>query len=278
MKGLEVQLQVGTYPYQQINETIGGFTSMSNNTFRTKVKENDPEVIKAICNALNALGDPKNSRRLGFIVINDEKLVISVRKNKNSVPVFEVAFKASSMPESNVSAINALFKKCILSFGYDKSHSELVISIVDKYTYTPKAIQTDPIASSDTTLSCTLSLRKSIPMLEQVVEVFNVVKINKFLTMSRDYFTISAIGGNIALILKLDALESHTNRVPFFFTKFNYLSAEKLADYHFSLVKLDANTPELFQISVFVPEDKSMRKRFEDTLKWIDSISVFYKQ
>lgn len=246
---------------------------MTSNSFRAKIQENDTKVIEAICNALNALANPES--HYGFIVTNDEKLVISVRRNKNSIPVFEVAFNASSLPNTSVSAINALFKKCIMSFGYDKSRSELVISIVDKYTYKPKVVETTSTENSED-VTCTLTLRKSIPMLEQVVEMLNIVKIQKFVTMSRECFSVLAIGDQIAFTLKLDALESHVNRVPFFFTKFNYLSAERLADYRFSVVKINANV--LLQISVFVPDDPDRKSKFEKAMEMIESISIFSSQ
>ncbi len=250
---------------------------MANNTFRAKVLEDDPKVIAAICNALNALANPKS--RMGFkIQTSDEQLVFSVLKNKNSVPVFEVAFNvSSSSDEIIVKAINTLFKKCILSFGYDDSTKELVVSIVENYTFKPEAVNFDQTPGLEKNC-CMLTLSRSIPMLEQVVEVLNVVKIKKFLTMARNSLTVSAIGDHIAITLRLNVVDSHTSALPFFFTKFNYVSAQGLADYNFALIKFDVDTPDLFQISVFTPQDEARREKFEKTMELIDSTSIFSNQ
>lgn len=236
---------------------------------RIKILESDCDVINAICNTLNFLANPDDQNGFKFD-IKDECLTISVYRCRNSFSSFEVTLKTASLDEK-VLAMNALFRKCVPKFEYD--NNELVISL-DPFYHMPNIPKHKDCALKEKT-STIIALRKPFPMLTSIANLFNLVKIKKVLTINQHLLSISAIGHNIALNAKFHVLRPNGNmNLPAFCSKFNYLSALGLADFDFKVLKLE-QAAELFQITVFVPEDKERRKKYNETIDLLNSISSF---
>ena len=241
---------------------------------RIGVSENDCDVNNAICDTLNCLADPSSLNGFKFN-IKEECLTISVYRCRNSFSSFEVAFKTTSLEEEKILAMNALFRQCIPYFKYEPDENEISILLVKEYNIPDIPLHKTSNLSRERT-SYIMALRKPFPMLKSIVHLLNLLKIKKILTINKHLLSISAIGHNIAINVKFHVLHSSENmNLPAFCSKFNYLSALGLADFDFEVLKLDSQSAELLQITIYVPEDEEHKKKYNETVELLDSISSF---
>lgn len=213
---------------------------------RLKIAEEDTTVIKAICKALNALANPKLKNGFNFKFIQD-RLSIYVYRARESFPAFEVSLKTSSeVDESLLLTWNALFKECIPSFNYEESSNQFIISLV-----------------------------KPFNGLEPVLELLNMVKIKKLLTISNNLLSITAIGRQITVSVQFTVVRQiESLKIPNFCSKFNYLHSLGLANFVFTVKKL--NDKMLLHISIIPPAENDSRfKKYCETLDQFNSISSF---
>lgn len=247
--------------------------------FQIRISEEDPTVICAICDALNSLANPENKN--GFIFnLKDDRLVISVYRCRNSFSSFEVSFKTISLEVEEILAINALFRKCILAFSYNSSEKILIITLESLYAFNSEEFHTENTlisAGHSERVSCILSLRKPFPMLKYIIKLLNIVKMSKILTINQHQFSVSSIGRNITLCLRVHVIRPNGSmNIPAFCSKFNYLCALKLVDFSFDVLTLNPEAPELLQINVFLPnEDDPRREKYNETIELLNSISSF---
>lgn len=249
--------------------------TMNTTTFRTRVLESDAEVLAGICNALNALADPENN--LGFkFTENDGTFVISVQatQSKNITPVFEVTFKTEESASDDILALNALFKKVIPFF--ECNGNEIIVSLLKEYSYSHDDVVFEH-ATGVERHKFMYPISDNIVHMDQVVQLFNIIKIRKFLVLNpAGNLVVSAFGDYLGLTLVIASLNKHPSNIALLFlTKFNFVSAQGLAEYSFSLCRFSEEIPPVFQVSVFVPQDEPAREQFETQMELMDSISVY---
>lgn len=201
---------------------------------RLKIAEEDTTVIKAICKALNALANPKLKNGFNFKFIQD-RLSIYVYRARESFPAFEVSLKTSSeVDESLLLTWNALFKECIPSFNYEESSNQFIISLQDSFICSSECTN-DSYIDSDKE-SFIISLVKPFNGLEPVLELLNMVKIKKLLTISNNLLSITAIGRQITVSVQFTVVRQiESLKIPNFCSKFNYLHSLGLANFVFTV-------------------------------------------
>lgn len=240
---------------------------------RLKIAEEDTTVIKAICKALNALANPKLKNGFNFKFIQD-RLSIYVYRARESFPAFEVSLKTSSeVDESLLLTWNALFKECIPSFNYEESSNQFIISLQDSFICSSECTN-DSYIDSDKE-SFIISLVKPFNGLEPVLELLNMVKIKKLLTISNNLLSITAIGRQITVSVQFTVVRQiESLKTPNFCSKFNYLHSLGLANFVFTVKKL--NDKMLLHISIIPPAENDSRfKKYCETLDQFNSISSF---
>ncbi len=236
---------------------------------RIAIAEEDTTVIGAICTALNSLSNPKERNGFNF-KFKEGKLFVSVFRARLSFPSFEVSFKTTSDDESVLLEFNSLFRECILKFEYDSKSKEFVVSLQDTYETCEYAL-----ANQIYNEEMVISLKQPFQELSPIVDLLNIVKIIKVLTIDNNVLSISAVGKNISILVRFSVVRQlESLKLPSFCSKFNFLSALELATFKFAVTELKSKT--LLHVSILPPKDNDSRyKKYCETLDLFNSISSF---
>lgn len=243
---------------------------------RLKISEEDTTVIFAICKALNVLANPHVKNGFNFKVTQD-RLSIYVYRSRDSFPSFEVSLKISSEIDVNVLlAWNALFRECIPSFEYEESSQQFIISLQESYKCSSEYKTNDTCIDIDEE-SFIISLMKPFNELEPILELLNIVRIKKLLTIPNNLLSVSAIGRQITVSVQfLVVRQIESLKIPIFCSKFNYLHSLGLANFVFTMGILNGKT--LLNIAVIPPNDETLFTKYCETLEQFNSISSFGKR
>lgn len=206
---------------------------------------------------------------------NSGRIVVYAKKKE--LLNFQISFAITDFGNDlidKISAITALNKRNFyLSFSSEPEKLNITVFPV----YEKQNEEKIPISKSEDFLKkitdsvqFSVPLARTMPLVDHMLQLFNIVKIKQLLMVTDRIMEISAIGNDTSISLRFGIVSNNTDLMNSYF-RFNYLNSIGAVRNNFRIIDLGAKLPKSLKITVFAEAGKS--ETFNTALDLIDSIT-----